>query len=207
MAKIMEIPEAYQQVLARYAEAENTTEETAFTNLMDFIQLKDGAFTGVRIAVEDPLSYLTDPEGLNARAVLQLYMDIFGEDTIGAMVRGYYNPDRLDCVLLEIEYDSEQPVWDLLELFHYKLPGMDILENGTLELMYVHDGYGDMPNKVRELSRTVFTEDFPDDGFSKAGYYENAFEEDEDFDDETDFEEMDPEAYTEEDESFEEDEK
>lgn len=184
MAKIMEIPEAYQQVLARYAEAENTTEETAFTNLMDFIQLKDGAFTGVRIAVEDPLSYLTDPEGLNAQAVLQLYMDIFGEDTIGAMVRGYYNPDRLDCVLLEIEYDSEQPVWDLLELFHYKLPGMDILADGTLELMYVHDGYGDTPEQVRGLFRSVFTEELPDDGFSKAGYYENAFEEDEEFDEE-----------------------
>ena len=194
MAKIMEIPEAYQQVLARYAEAENTTEETAFTNLMDFIQLKDGAFTGVRIAVEDPLSYLTDPEGLNAQAVLQLYMDIFGEDTIGAMVRGYYNPDRMDCVLLEIEYDSEQPVWDLLELFHYKLPGMDILADGTLELMYVHDGYGDTPEQVRGLFRSVFTEELPDDGFSKAGYYENAFEEDEEYD----FEDEEPEAYTEE---------
>ncbi len=191
MAKIMEIPEAYQQVLARYAEAENTTEETAFTNLMDFIQLKDGAFTGVRIAVENPLSYLTDPEGLNAQAVLQLYMDIFGEDTIGAMVRGYYNPDRLDCVLLEIEYDSEQPVWDLLEMFHYKLPGMDIPENGVLELMYVHDGYGDMPTRARELFHDVFTEELPDDGFSKAGYYENAFEEEEDFDDDEDFEDDD----------------
>lgn len=192
MAKMIEIPEAYQQVLARYAEAENTTEETAFTNLMDFIQLKDGAFTGVRIAVENPLSYLTDPEGLNAQAVLQLYMDIFGEDTIGAMVRGYYNPDRLDCVLLEIEYDSEQPVWDLLEMFHYKLPGMDILENDVLELMYVHDGYGDMPARARELFYDVFTEDLPDDGFSKAGYYENAFEEEEDFDDDEDFEDDDP---------------
>ncbi len=187
MAKNMEIPEAYQQVLARYAEAENTTEETAFTNLMDFIQLKDGAFTGVQIAVEDPLSYLTDPEGLNAQAVLQLYMDIFGEDTIGAMVRGYYNPDRLDCVLLQIEYDSEQPVWDLLEMFHYKLPGMDITESGALELMYVHDGYGDMPAKARTLFAEVFVEDTPEDGFFKAGYYENTFEEEEDFDDEMEF--------------------
>ncbi len=198
MAKIMEIPEAYQQVLARYAESENTTEETAFTNLMDFIQLKDGAFTGVQIAVENPLSYLTDPEELNAQAVLQLYMDIFGEDTIGAMVRGYYNPDRLDCVLLEIEYDSEQPVWDLLEMFHYKLPGMDITESGALELMYVHDGYGDMPTKARALFAEVFTEDTPEDGFFKAGYYENTFEEEEDFDEEMEFEDEDLEAYTEE---------
>ena len=71
---------------------------------------------------------------------------------------------------------------------------MDILEDGTLELMYVHDGYGDMPEQVRMLFRDIFTEDFPDDGFSKAGYYENAFEEDEEYD----FEDEEPEAYTEE---------
>ncbi len=179
MTKMMEIPEAYQQVLERYAEKENTTVETAFTNLMDFIQLKDGAFTGVRIAVENPLSYLTDPEGLNAQAVLQLYMDIFGEDTIGAMVRGYYNPDRLDCVLLDIEYDSEQPVWDLLEMFHYKLPGMDILEDGRLELMYIHDGYSDTQKTIREAFRALMDEDAEDDGFFKAGYYESIYDMDE----------------------------
>lgn len=176
MSRFTSIPEAYQGVIAQYAEQNHTTEETAFANLMDFIQLKDAAFERVLIAVEDPLRYVTEPEGLSERAVRQMYMDLFGEDSVGATVYCYYAPERLDVLLLEIQYDSEVPVWDVLDMFHHQIPGMDIRDD-SLVLLYVYDGYGEMTEKIQDLLNWFLAE-HADDGHLNAGYFESIYDED-----------------------------
>lgn len=50
----MEIPELFETVLSDYAKREDVTPETALSNLMDFIQLKDESFANVTVAVESP---------------------------------------------------------------------------------------------------------------------------------------------------------
>lgn len=175
MEEFTEIPEAYRKVIRQYAEANHQTAATAFSNLMDFLQVKDEACLKVSVAVENPKQYLTDAEELNAAAVLQLYMDIFGEDTVGATVHGYYNPDRLNVVLLDIQYDTEFSLWDLLELFHYQLPCMDI-KGDRMDLQYIQDAYGEMPARIEGLFKWFRDPDREDDGFGKAGYYESIYD-------------------------------
>ena len=43
------IPIGYQEVLADYAQKNAVTKETAFSNLMDFIQLKDQYFSQILV--------------------------------------------------------------------------------------------------------------------------------------------------------------
>ena len=54
----MEIPELFETVLSDYAKREDVTPETALSNLMDFIQLKDESFANVTVAVESPALYM-----------------------------------------------------------------------------------------------------------------------------------------------------
>ncbi len=192
MAENLQIPEGYQKMFSEYAKANHQTELTAFANLMDFIQIKEGVFDKIKIAVEDPKRYLNDAESMNAQAVLQLYMDTFAEDNVGATVYGYYNPDVLDTLLLDIEYDSEVAVWELLAMFHYQIPSMDILEDQTLELFYVSDIQGEKTKETYELFQWFENPDREDDGFGKAGYYEPLYDEP---DDEEYFDEDDQEGY------------
>lgn len=182
-----QLPEAYRQMFSDYAKANHQSEFTAFSNLMDFIQLKEAAFQNVRIIIEKPRGYLQEDAGENALEVLQIYMDTFAEENIGATVYGYYNPDRLDCLLLDIEYDREMPVWDILPLFRYQIPSMDILEGESLGLFYIEDIQGVMTEKAKELYNWFLDPDREDDGFGKAGYYEPLYpdmeDEEEFFDD------------------------
>lgn len=174
MSKKIELPDAYVRVMEQYAEANHQTFETAFANLFDFIQIKDESFRRVQIAIEEPKQYLTDPEDLNARAIRQMFMDIFGEDTVGATVRCYYDEDRAELLLLDVEYDSEIPLWNILEMFHNKIPGMDIVDD-VLRLHYVTDGYGEIMDYIEEI-RAELLDPEHDDSHETAGYYESIFD-------------------------------
>ena len=174
MSKKIELPDAYVQVMEQYADANHQTFETAFANLFDFIQIKDESFQRVQIAIEEPKQYLTDPEDLNAPAVRQMFMDIFGEDTVGATVRCYYDEDRAELLLLDVEYDSEIPLWNILEMFHNKIPGMDIVDD-VLRLHYVTDGYGEIMELIEEI-RAELLDPEHDDSHETAGYYESIFD-------------------------------
>ena len=174
MSKKIELPDAYVRVMEQYAEANHQTFETAFANLFDFIQIKDESFRRVQIAIEEPKQYLTDPEDLNARAIRQMFMDIFGEDTVGATVRCYYDEDRAELLLLDVEYDSEIPLWNILEMFHNKIPGMDIVDD-VLRLHYVTDGYVEIMDYIEEI-RAELLDPEHDDSHETAGYYESIFD-------------------------------
>ena len=82
----MEIPELFETVLSDYAKREDVTPETALSNLMDFIQLKDESFANVTVAVESPALYLSDEDEIADGELLQYYMDLFGEDGPGIVV-------------------------------------------------------------------------------------------------------------------------
>lgn len=180
----MEIPELFETVLSDYAKREDVTPETALSNLMDFIQLKDESFANVTVAVESPALYLSDEDEIADGELLQYYMDLFGEDGPGARVNGYYRREKADILILEIEYDDLMPLWDILSLFRIKIPSMDLDEGideegnevQVLRLSYLRDNYGG----VMELSDRLFDElDDPkreEDGYEKAGYYEPAYE-------------------------------
>lgn len=180
----MEIPELFETVLSDYAKREDVTPETALSNLMDFIQLKEESFANVTVAVESPALYLSDEDEIADGELLQYYMDLFGEDGPGAMVNGYYRREKADILILEIEYDDLMPLWDILSLFRVKIPSMDLDEGideegnevQVLRLSYLRDNYGGM----MELSDRLFDElDDPkreEDGYEKTGYYEPAYE-------------------------------
>ncbi len=178
------VPEIYEKVFLDYAERENMTPETAFANLMDFVQLKDEVFLDVTVVVENPKDYLVETEDMDAQSILQLYMDLFGEDSVGATVQGYYCPERMDAIFMHIFYDEAVPVWTLLEMFHYKVPGMDVEEDGGLIMTYIRDSFREMPEKLREMLRWIRDPEQTDDGYFRTGYYEPLYEDEEEWDDE-----------------------
>ena len=182
MNEKLQLPECYQKMFAEYAENSGQTELTAFANLMDLIQLTELSAGVLRIAIEEPGRYLEDAEGMDAQAVLQFYMDSFGQDNVGATIRGYYNPERLDSLLLELEYDAETPLWELLALFQYRIPSMNILPGQILELFYVSDILSERTKEIHALFDWFTDPDREDDGFGRAGYYEalSIYEESED---------------------------
>lgn len=193
----MEFPDEYMQILKSYTEQNDVTIETAIADTLEFLELKNEAFSHYRVAIENPENYLNDPDELNAKALRQIYMDLFGEDTVGGMIHCYYNPDRLNVLLMDIEYDDSVNLWNLIETFHNKIPGME-LTHDILSLFYVHDRFDGSHDKIVELMEWMLS-DHEDDGFETAGYYETIFDEpdDEEFfdDDEFDDEEFDDEEY------------
>ena len=193
MSVKLEFPDEYMNILHSYAEQNNVTVETALADTLEFLELKNEEFDHYRVTIEDPRQYLNDADDMSAKAIRQAFMDLFGEDSVGDTIYCYYNPDKMDVLLMDIQYDDMVPLWTLLETFHNKIPGME-LSGDLLSLFYVRDRFDGRHDEMAELM-DWFLAEHEDDGFETAGYYESIFmdPEDEDFeDDEFDHEDADP---------------
>lgn len=195
MSVKLEFPDEYMNILHSYAEQNNVTVETALADTLEFLELKNEEFDHYRVTIEDPRQYLNDADDMSAKAIRQAFMDLFGEDSVGDTIYCYYNPDKMDVLLMDIQYDDMVPLWTLLETFHNKIPGME-LSGDLLSLFYVRDRFDGRHDEMAELM-DWFLAEHEDDGFETAGYYESIFmdpeDEDEDFeDDEFDDEDAEP---------------
>lgn len=180
MSMKMEFPDEYVNILKSYAEDNHTTVETVLADTLEFLELKNEAFQHYKVVVEGPKDHLNDAEEMNAVAVRQLYMDLFGEDTVGDEIHCYYDPDKADCLYLDIRYDAEVPLWNVIEMFQNKIPGME-LQGDVLTMFYVHNRFD---GRHDELVATLeWLDSDPDDRNITAGYYESIFDdrEQEDF--------------------------
>ena len=186
MSVKLEFPDEYINILRSYAEQNNVTVETALADTLEFLELKNEEFDHYRVTIEDPRQYLNDADDMSAKAIRQAFMDLFGEDSVGDMIHCYYNPDKMDVLIMDIQYDDMVPLWTLLETFHNKIPGME-LSGELLSLFYVRDRFNGRHDEMAELM-DWFLAEHEDDGFETAGYYESIFmdpeDEDEDFEDE-----------------------
>lgn len=193
MSVKLEFPDEYMNILHSYAEQNNVTVETALADTLEFLELKNEEFDHYQVTIEDPRQYLNDADDMSAKAIRQAFMDLFGEDSVGDTIYCYYNPDKMDVLLMDIQYDDMVPLWTLLETFHNKIPGME-LSGDLLSLFYVRDRFDGRHDEMAELM-DWFLSEHEDDGFETAGYYESIFmdPEDEDFeDDEFDDEDAEP---------------
>ena len=193
MSVKLEFPDEYMNILHSYAEQNNVTVETALADTLEFLELKNEEFDHYQVTIEDPRQYLNDADDMSAKAIRQAFMDLFGEDSVGDTIYCYYNPDKMDVLLMDIQYDDMVPLWTLLETFHNKIPGME-LSGDLLSLFYVRDRFDGRHDEMAELM-DWFLAEHEDDGFETAGYYESIFmdPEDEDFeDDEFDDEDAEP---------------
>ena len=193
MSVKLEFPDEYMNILRSYAEQNNVTVETALADTLEFLELTNEEFDHYQVTIEDPRQYLNDADDMSAKAIRQAFMDLFGEDSVGDTIYCYYNPDKMDVLLMDIQYDDMVPLWTLLETFHNKIPGME-LSGDLLSLFYGRDRFDGRHDEMAELMDWVHAE-HEDDGFETAGYYESIFmdPEDEDFeDDEFDDEDADP---------------
>ena len=194
MSMKMEFPDEYVNILKSYAESNHTTVETVLADTLEFLELKNEAFQHYKVVVEGPKDYLNDAEELNAAAVRQLYMDLFGEDTVGDEIHCYYDPDKSDFLYLDIFYDAEVPLWNVIEMFQNKIPGME-LSGEVLSLFYVHNRFDGHHDDLVATQEWLDTD--PDDRNTTAGYYESIFDDREQeeflddafYDDDTDGEE------------------
>ena len=193
MSVKLEFPDEYINILRSYAEQNNVTVETALADTLEFLELKNEEFDHYQVTIEDPRQYLNDADDMSAKAIRQAFMDLFGEDSVGDMIHCYYNPDKMDVLIMDIQYDDMVPLWTLLETFHNKIPGME-LSGELLSLFYVRDRFDGRHDEMAELM-DWFLAEHEDDGFETAGYYESIFmdPENEDFeDDEFDDEDAEP---------------
>lgn len=194
MSVKLEFPDEYMNILHSYAEQNNVTVETALADTLEFLELKNEEFDHYRVTIEDPRQYLNDADDMSAKAIRQAFMDLFGEDSVGDTIHCYYNPDKMDVLLMDIQYDDMVPLWTLLETFHNKIPGME-LSGDLLSLFYVRDRFDGRHDEMAELM-DWFLAEHEDDGFETAGYYESIFmdpEDEDDFEgDEFDDEDADP---------------
>ena len=194
MSVKLEFPDEYMNILHSYAEQNNVTVETALADTLEFLELKNEEFDHYQVTIEDPRQYLNDADDMSAKAIRQAFMDLFGEDSVGDTIYCYYNPDKMDVLLMDIQYDDMVPLWTLLETFHNKIPGME-LSGDLLSLFYVRDRFDGRHDEMAELM-DWFLAEHEDDGFETAGYYESIFmdpEDEDDFEgDEFDDEDADP---------------
>ena len=200
MSVKLEFPDEYMNILHSYAEQNNVTVETALADTLEFLELKNEEFDHYQVTIEDPRQYLNDADDMSAKAIRQAFMDLFGEDSVGDTIYCYYNPDKMDVLLMDIQYDDMVPLWTLLETFHNKIPGME-LSGDLLSLFYVRDRFDGRHDEMAELM-DWFLAEHEDDGFETAGYYESIFndpeDEDEDFEDD-EFDDADAEPLVDED--------
>ena len=190
MSVKLEFPDEYINILRSYAEQNNVTVETALADTLEFLELKNEEFDHYQVTIEDPRQYLNDADDMSAKAIRQAFMDLFGEDSVGDTIHCYYNPDKMDVLIMDICYDDMVPLWTLLETFHNKIPGMELSED-ILSLFYVRDRFDGRHDEMAELM-DWFLDEHEDDGFETAGYYESIFMDPEDEDaDEFDDEEFD----------------
>ena len=170
------LPGAYDTVLDEFAKRNNVEFNTAFLNLMDFIQLKDFSFSKVKILLSEPDEYLQDGKEIKEEDILLAYMESFGENTVGATVRGYYKREN-KFLILELEYEDALSCWEILSMFQRKIPSMEVSED-ALFLFYVKD-----------IEKESYSPDnFPyisglreeEEAYIKAGYFESIYVNEED---------------------------
>ena len=150
MSVKLEFPDEYMNILHSYAEQNNVTVETALADTLEFLELKNEEFDHYQVTIEDPRQYLNDADDMSAKAIRQAFMDLFGEDSVGDTIYCYYNPDKMDVLLMDIQYDDMVPLWTLLETFHNKIPGME-LSGDLLSLFYVRDRFDGRHDEMAEL--------------------------------------------------------
>lgn len=189
MSVKLEFPDEYMNILHSYAEQNNVTVETALADTLEFLELKNEEFDHYQVTIEDPRQYLNDADDMSAKAIRQAFMDLFGEDSVGDTIYCYYNPDKMDVLLMDIQYDDMVPLWTLLETFHNKIPGME-LSGDLLSLFYVRDRFDGRHDEMAELM-DWFLAEHEDDGFETAGYYESIFNDPEDEDEDFENDEFD----------------
>lgn len=189
MSVKLEFPDEYMNILHSYAEQNNVTVETALADTLEFLELKNEEFDHYQVTIEDPRQYLNDADDMSAKAIRQAFMDLFGEDSVGDTIYCYYNPDKMDVLLMDIQYDDMVRLWTLLETFHNKIPGME-LSGDLLSLFYVRDRFDGRHDEMAELM-DWFLAEHEDDGFETAGYYESIFNDPEDEDEDFENDEFD----------------
>ena len=169
------IPIGYQEVLEDYAQKNAVTKETAFSNLMDFIQLKDQYFSQILVYIENAEQYLDGGEEIPEQELQLAYMESFGENTVGAMAKCYFRRSESKDLLLAVGYDSELSTWEIVSFFQRKIPSMD-LDGDTLCLYYVKD-----INRLPEAKKSFsLLENEEGEEYCKAGYFPSIYvEEDE----------------------------
>ncbi len=204
MSVKLEFPDAYMSILHSYAEQNNVTVETALADTLEFLELKNEEFDHYQVTIEDPRQYLNDADDMSAKAIRQAFMDLFGEDSVGDTMHCYYHPDKMDVLLMDVQYDDMVPLWTLLETFHNKIPGME-LSGDLLSLFYVHDRFDGRHDEMAGLM-DWFLGEHEDDGFETAGYYESIFEDPDDEEEFDDFDEDFDEFSEEDDDDFSEEE-
>ena len=169
------IPVGYREVLEDYAKKNSVSKETAFSNLMDFIQLKDQYFSEILVYIENAEDYLEGGEEIPEEELQLAYMESFGENTVGAMVKSYFHRAKSKDLLLTARYDSELSCWEILSLFQRKIPSMD-LQGESLCLYYVED-MKSLPEAKKSFS---LLENEEGEDYCKAGYFPSIYvEEDE----------------------------
>ena len=102
MSVKLEFPDEYMNILRSYAEQNNVTVETALADTLEFLELKNEEFDHYQVTIEDPRQYLNDADDMSAKAIRQAFMDLFGEDSVGDTIYCYYNPDKMDVLLMDI---------------------------------------------------------------------------------------------------------
>ena len=171
----LHLPAGYDTVLEEFAKKNNVAFETAFYNLMDFIQLKDQYFSQILVYIENAEQYLDGGEEIPEQELQLAYMESFGENTVGAMAKCYFRRSESKNLLLAVGYDSELSTWEILSFFQRKIPSMD-LNGDTLCLYYVKD-----MNSLSEAKKSFsLLENEEGEEYCKAGYFPSIYvEEDE----------------------------
>ena len=169
------LPGGYDTVLEEFSKRNNVECNTAFLNLMDFIQLKDFSFSRVNILIEDPDAYLEDGKNIEEEELLLAFMESFGENTVGATVRGYYKRENR-YLTLELEYEDALSCWEILSMFQRKIPSMELNED-VLYLFYVKDIEKESYSPDNFPFITALGEE--EEAYTKAGYFDSIYVEDE----------------------------
>jgi hypothetical protein len=178
----LHLPGGYDAVLEEFAEKNKVEFNTAFFNLMDFVQLKDYAFTEVKILIEEPDCYLEGGEEIQEEEVLLAFMESFGENTVGATVHGYYHRKN-SFLTLEISYDDALSCWEILSMFQRKIPSMEVVD-GSLYLFYIRDAEEERFTPASFPLISSLGEE--EEKYGKAGYFESIYVDEEDFSEEED---------------------
>ena len=102
-------------------------------------------------------------------------MESFGENTVGATVRGYYKREN-QYLTLELEYEDALSCWEILSMFQRKIPSMELNED-VLFLFYVKDIEQEHYSPENFPYIAALSEE--EEVYTKAGYFDSIYVEDE----------------------------
>ncbi len=175
----LEIPEIYQGMLEEYAREERVTRLTAFSNLMDLVQMKHLSMEQYFIVLDQPREELDALKELLEADIRAFYMSLFGEDSCGCRADCYFREEE-DRLYLKLCYDVPMRLWEILENMSLRFPAMDVMEDNTVFMLYTPDILAEGLPDMAELKRCFEEKMAGDDGHGKSGYFESVYEEEED---------------------------